>query len=172
MRWESGRRSTNIEDRRGLGGGAMIGGGGIGMLILVLIISFITGTNPLELLQQTQTTEVPGESVPTGAPAPDDPQAQMVSAVLGSTEDVWRQLFAQQGGRYQDPVLVLFEGSVRSACGMASSAAARPGGSGYARAAPAGRSPARGRRRRSAARGSRSSRAFPRRDRRRSDARW
>ena len=52
MRWESGRRSTNIEDRRGVGGGAMIGGGGIGMLILVLIISFISGRNPLELMQE------------------------------------------------------------------------------------------------------------------------
>jgi predicted metalloprotease len=121
MRWESGRRSTNIEDRRGMGGGAMIGGGGIGMLILVLIIAFITGANPLELLQQTDTGGVPSESVPTGAPA-NDAQAQMVSSVLGSTEDVWRQIFAQGGSRYQDPVLVLFEGSVRSACGMASSA--------------------------------------------------
>ncbi len=56
MRWESGRRSTNIEDRRGIGGAGMIGGGGIGMLILVLIISFITGQNPLELLQQMPQT--------------------------------------------------------------------------------------------------------------------
>jgi predicted metalloprotease len=104
-----------------MGGGAMIGGGGIGMLILVLIIAFITGANPLELLQQTDTGGVPSESVPTGAPA-NDAQAQMVSSVLGSTEDVWRQIFAQGGSRYQDPVLVLFEGSVRSACGMASSA--------------------------------------------------
>jgi uncharacterized protein len=121
MRWESGRRSTNIEDRRGMSGGTMIGGGGIGMLILVLIISFLTGTNPLELLQQTDTAQV-GETAPTGAPAADDPQAQFVAAVLGSTEDSWRRLFAQNGGTYQDPVLVLFDGSVRSACGLASSA--------------------------------------------------
>jgi len=122
MRWESGRRSTNIEDRRGMGGGAMIGGGGIGMLILVLIISFITGANPLDLLQQTDTGGAPSESVPTGAPAANDPQAQMVASVLGSTEDVWRQVFGQSGSRYEEPVLVLFDGSVRSACGMASSA--------------------------------------------------
>lgn len=121
MRWESERRSTNIEDRRGMSGGAMIGGGGIGMLILVLIIAFITGANPLELLQQTD-TGAPSGSVPTGTPSADDPQAQMVAAVLGSTEDVWRQIFAQGGSRYEDPVLVLFEGSVASACGMASSA--------------------------------------------------
>ena len=122
MRWESGRRSTNIEDRRGRGGGAVVGGGGIGLLILVLIIAFITGANPLELLQQTDVGAPVGGSVPTGAPSADDPQAQMVSAVLGSTEDVWREIFAKGGSRYQDPVLVLFDGSVASACGMASSA--------------------------------------------------
>ena len=80
MRWESGRQSTNIEDRRGMGGGAMIGGGGIGMLILVLIISFITGRNPLELLQQVETTAPAGDSAPTGAPPANDPAARMVSA--------------------------------------------------------------------------------------------
>ena len=120
MRWESGRRSTNIEDRRGIGGAGMVGGGGIGMLILVLIISFITGQNPLELLQQVPQSE---ESAPTGgAPPADDPQAQMVSAVLGDTEDTWQQIFAQNGSSYEDPVLVLFDGSVRSACGLASAA--------------------------------------------------
>jgi len=120
MRWESGRRSTNVEDRRGMGGAGMIGGGGIGMLILVLIISFITGQNPLELLQQVPQSE---ESAPAGGPPPaDDPQAQMVSAVLGDTEDTWQQIFAQNGSSYEDPVLVLFDGSVRSACGLASAA--------------------------------------------------
>ena len=59
MRWESGWRSTNVEDRRGMSGAGMVGGGGIGMLILVLIISFISGRNPLELLEQV-------EQVPAG----------------------------------------------------------------------------------------------------------
>jgi uncharacterized protein len=122
MRWESGRRSTNIEDRRGIGGGTLIGGGGIGMVILVLIISFITGTNPLELMQQVDTGAPAGGPVEPGTPPADDPQAQFVSVVLGDTEDTWQRLFSQRGGTYEDPVLVLFEGSVRSACGMASSA--------------------------------------------------
>ena len=122
MRWESGRRSTNIEDRRGMGGGTLIGGGGIGMIILVLIISFITGTNPLELMQQVDTGAPAGDPVETGAPPADDPQAQFVSVVLGDTEDTWRRVFGQRGSTYEDPVLVLFDGSVRSACGMASSA--------------------------------------------------
>jgi predicted metalloprotease len=121
MRWETGRRSTNVEDRRGMGGAGMIGGGGIGMLILVLIVSFITGTNPLELLQQVPDTPA-GQTGPAGPPPANDEQAQMVSAVLGDTEDTWRQIFAQNGSQYQEPALVLFEGSVQSACGMASSA--------------------------------------------------
>ena len=122
MRWESGRRSTNIEDRRGISGGTMIGGGGIGMLILVLIISFITGTNPLELLQQVDTGAPAGAPVETGTPPADDPQAQFVSVVLGDTEDTWQRIFSQTGRQYEEPVLVLFDGSVRSACGLASSA--------------------------------------------------
>ena len=121
MRWETGRRSTNIEDRRGMGGVGMVGGGGIGMLILVLIISFISGRNPLELLQQVEESAPVSDAVPTGAPA-DDPQAQMVSSVLASTEDAWRRIFQQNGATYGDPVLVLFDGQVRSACGLASAA--------------------------------------------------
>jgi uncharacterized protein len=122
MRWEAGRRSSNIEDRRGLGGAGMIGGGGIGMLILVLVISFISGRNPLELLQEVQDAAPATDARPAGAPSPDDPQAQMVSAVLGSTEDTWQQIFGQNGARYDPPVLVLFDGAVQSACGMASAA--------------------------------------------------
>jgi len=122
MRWESGRRSTNVEDRRGMGRGAVVGGGGIGMLLLVLLVSFISGTNPLELLQQVEQTAPPSDAVRTGTPPADDPQAQFVSVVLADTEDTWRQIFAQNGATYDEPVLVLFEGAVRSACGAASAA--------------------------------------------------
>lgn len=123
MRWEQGRRSTNVQDRRGMSGGGLVGGGGIGMLLLVLIISFISGRNPLELLQQVEQAAPAGDTVPTGAAPPgDDPQGQMVSAVLADTEDTWRRIFSENGSTYQDPQLVIFEAQVRSACGMASSA--------------------------------------------------
>jgi uncharacterized protein len=124
MRWESARQSTNIQDRRGMGGGTMIGGGGIGMLILVLLFSFISGRNPLELLSQVEQTGAgPAEtSAPTGAVSDSDPQARFVGAVLGDTEDTWTQIFGKQGRAYEEPVLVLFDGSVRSACGFASAA--------------------------------------------------
>ena len=122
MRWESSRRSTNVQDRRGMTGAGMVGGGGIGMLILVLIISFISGTNPLELLQQVEQAPPPGSGAPAGPPPADDPQAQKVSAVLAETEDAWRQIFRANGGTYQDPQLIIFDGQVRSACGLASAA--------------------------------------------------
>ena len=107
-----------------MGGGTMIGGGGIGMLILVLLFSFISGRNPLELLSQVEQTGAgPAEtSAPTGAVTENDPQARFVGAVLGDTEDTWKQIFAKQGRTYEEPVLVLFDGSVRSACGLASAA--------------------------------------------------
>jgi uncharacterized protein len=110
MRWESGRRSTNVEDRRGMGGAGLVGGGGIGMLILVLIISFISGRNPLELLEQVESTAPPSDAVPAGAPPANDRAAQMVSVVLASTEDAWRRIFQQNGASYEDPSLILFEG--------------------------------------------------------------
>jgi predicted metalloprotease len=122
MRWESGRRSSNVEDRRGMGGGTMVGGGGIGMLLLVLLFSFITGQNPLELLQQVDSGAPAETGAPAGPPPANDPAAQMVSSVLADTEDTWGRIFAESGRRYEDPVLVLFEGAVQSACGSASAA--------------------------------------------------
>jgi len=121
MRWEGGRRSSNIEDRRGLGAGT-IGAGGIGTLLIVLAISCLTGTNPLTLLQVVE--ESAPQSAPpvqTGAPS-GDPQAEFVSVVLGDLEETWGGLFQSSGERYQPPVLVLFNDAVQSACGSASAA--------------------------------------------------
>ena len=121
MRWEGGRRSTNIEDRRGIGAGT-IGGGGIGMLLIVLAVSCLTGTNPLTLLQiveQSAPTET--QSAPTGAPT-NEPAAEFIAVVLADTEETWTRVFSAAGRQYRAPVLVLFENSVRSACGSASSA--------------------------------------------------
>lgn len=121
MRWEGGRRSSNIEDRRGLGVGT-IGGGGIGMLLIVLAVSCLTGTNPLSLLQVVEQAN-PGQtqSVPTGAPT-GDPAAEFVAVVLADTEETWGKVFQAAGKTYDAPVLVLFEDAVQSACGRASAA--------------------------------------------------
>jgi hypothetical protein len=122
MRLETGRQSSNIEDRRRMGRGAAVGGGGIGMIVLILVISFLTGQNPLELLQQAGPVAPVQETGPGGPPPGDDAQSLFVSRVLADTEDTWGQLFAQRGARYEEPALVLFEGSVQSACGLASAA--------------------------------------------------
>lgn len=99
-----------------------IGGGGIGMLLLILCVSCLTGTNPLALLQMVEETQpAQTQSVPTGAPT-NDPAAEFVSVVLGDTEETWSRIFANSGKQYREPVLVLFENQVQSGCGGASAA--------------------------------------------------
>lgn len=114
MRWLGRQGSGNVEDRRGMGGLAV--GGGIGGIIVV-ILGLLMGQNPLEYLNNDNPKAYQGENS-TAA----DEKAQFVSVVLKDTEDVWNTLFAQQGGEYQEPVLVLFSGAVNSGCGNASSA--------------------------------------------------
>jgi predicted metalloprotease len=120
MKWRVGRQSTNVEDRRGQGMGAMgMGGMGIGGLVLVLVVSLLFGKNPLELLGAVQGPEA---TTQTGEPPPPTEETQLVGAVLGSTEDVWGAIFRQSGSQYPPPKLVLFSNAVASACGRASSA--------------------------------------------------
>jgi predicted metalloprotease len=124
MRWESGRRSTNIEDRRGMRMAGPVGIGGIGTVVIVLLIAFLTGQNPLQLLQLLSDVPAGGGppiQAPTGGPS-GDPQAEFVAVVLADTEETWTRVFAANGDRYEPPVLVLFEQQVQSACGFASAA--------------------------------------------------
>ena len=122
MRWQMGRRSDNIEDRRGMpvGRGAAVGGG-IGTLVLVLLAMYF-GVDPSVILQGTD----PGDSRPAPSvqqrPAGDDQLREFVSVVLADTEDTWRELFQKMGRQYQEPKLVLFSGAVQSACGFAQAA--------------------------------------------------
>ena len=125
MRWEGQRESSNIEDRRGMGPARVgsVGGLGIGGIVLVLAVSYFTGTNPLTLInmlsgvQSMTESSAPSESAPTGAPS--DQLGKFASVVLADTETTWKQLL---GPDYEEPRLVLFTGSVRSACGTTSSA--------------------------------------------------
>ena len=122
MRWQGGRRSENIEDRRFAGPGMAIGGGG---LLVALLVATLFGADPMQLLSIVlEGGGVPTEETQTQAPADtkNDPEADFVSVVLADTEDVWRKLFADAGQRYADPRLVLFRDQVRSACGFASAA--------------------------------------------------
>jgi predicted metalloprotease len=118
MRWTTGRRSQNVEDRRGLGV-PLVAGGGLGTVVLVLLALFF-GFDPGVVLQ----TEAPP---PRSADAPSasadqDELRDFVSVVLADTEDTWRELFRRMNREYRDPTMVLFTDQVQSACGIAGAA--------------------------------------------------
>ena len=140
MRWRGRRQSSNVEDVRGRSrggfrmptgnGGRRVrragGGGGIGLIVVGLIAYFVFGINPLTFLGGGDLGGLTGGQQQSVAPQnnrpANDDMTQFVRVVLADTEDAWEQLFAARNARYQKPVLQLFTGQTRSACGAASSA--------------------------------------------------
>jgi predicted metalloprotease len=123
MRWKGGRRSSNIEDRRGQRAAPKLLGGAIGTIAIVLLAMYF-GVDPAPLLDAVQSggqTATTG-SRPTAEDLKNDPLADMVSVVVADTEDVWAEIFAEQGQRYTPPTLVMFTGATRSACGLGQAA--------------------------------------------------
>ena len=118
MRWQSGRRSENIEDRRGMRMPGGIAGGGIGVVVIALIAMFF-GVDPRVILQDAGPTS--SQSAAPVDPAQDGIK-DFVAVVLADTEDTWGEIFRRGGAQYQVPTLVLFTGAVQSACGFAQSA--------------------------------------------------
>ena len=125
MRWERGRRSSNVEDRRSSRIPRGVKGGGIGILLLALVGMFF-GIDPsmvLNIGSSIQENRPASQSSESFQPTPEEQkQAEFVAVVLADTEDVWHQVFRENGGTYQEPTLVLFSGSVQSACGYAQAA--------------------------------------------------
>ena len=119
MRWSDGRQSDNVEDRRGIGG-PLIAGGGIGSIILVLVALYF-GVDP-SVLMQTDSRSAPATDQRPAPTAQHDPARDFVAVVLADTEDTWREVFRQMNREYREPKLVLFTSSVQSACGMAGAA--------------------------------------------------
>jgi predicted metalloprotease len=150
MKWRGRRQSTNIRDLRGrsgggpggglgggfgtgggLGGGRIpirvgrAGGGGIGTIIILLIVLFVLGVNPLELLSggaPTGSSISPFPQAETTDPAVTDEMRDFVATVLADTEDTWQAIFAASGEDYPEPTLTLFSGQVSSGCGLANAA--------------------------------------------------
>jgi uncharacterized protein len=153
MRWRNMRRSTKVRDLRrasrspsGMGGsrmripsgrrvripsgrGSRAGGGlGLGGIVVMVIIAWALGINPLTLLTGGTTggggqfTQAPQQTSEPFNPGQGDELADFASRVLGDTEDVWAVKFDERGMRYEPPTLTLFSGQVQSACGFASSA--------------------------------------------------
>jgi predicted metalloprotease len=130
MRLDELPRSDKVEDRRGMSMGRA-GGMGIGTIILLVIVGWALGINPMYLIggaevlsglrggSQQQSQPAPGSA---GTQAPPDQMRELVSAVLGSSEVQWKEIFAAAGKAYQAPTLVMFSGATQSACGFAQSA--------------------------------------------------
>jgi len=123
MKWEFGRRSDNVEDQRGSSGvSGPVVGGGIGAIVLAVIVALLGG-DPTAILQQGSHTNAPPASAPRSTTPPaNDKAADFVSVVLADTEDTWTDIFRRMGATYEKPKLVLFSGSVKSACGYAKAA--------------------------------------------------
>lgn len=124
MRLDGRRYSTNVEDRRGSGRGKTIAGiGGIGGLIIAALFVWISGGNPLSVLNNgssfATTEEIRGDYQPS---AQEEEYANFAKQILAGTEDVWTEEFKKMGLTYRAPKMVLFTGSVQSACGQATSA--------------------------------------------------
>lgn len=119
MRWKGRRESSNVEDRRGLSSKGMVGGG-LGTIAVVVII-LLLGGDPSDVLQNI-TTNQPTTSSNYVETERDKELAQFVSVVLAETETVWHEVFRKEGEQYVEPKLVIYNGSVQSACGFSSAA--------------------------------------------------
>ncbi|MFZ4796781.1 MAG: neutral zinc metallopeptidase [Bacteroidia bacterium] len=120
MKWLGRRESNNVEDRRSMSGGKVALGGGIIGIIFLIIQTYMSG-DPTQLINAvTQNNSSNNNEQPTTAA--DDEMAKYVSVVLADNEDVWNAIFTDMNSQYEEPKLVLFRGSVETACGGASAA--------------------------------------------------
>lgn len=125
MKLTGRRESSNVEDRRGMSGGAKAGIGGIGAIIVAALFAWMSGGDPLSAglqaaqQQMSARTETVDEQNFTEE---EQALAKECKQILASTEDVWSQVFQKLGRTYEPPTLVLFTNQVNSACGSATAA--------------------------------------------------
>jgi predicted metalloprotease len=121
MLWKGRRQSSNVEDRRGFSaGGLAVGGGVIG--IIAVILNLLLGGGDVSQIPELLPGQQSSKPLSPEVQAADDERANFVKVVLAETEDVWNNIFQQQGSDYPEPTLVLFRDAVQSGCGNASSA--------------------------------------------------
>lgn len=119
MKWKGRTRSSNVSDKRGKsGGGKTVIGGGLGLVILIIFTLF--GGNPMDIINSNSPTQ--GPQTPYVATAEEEELVEFVSVILHDTEVIWQEVLAEEGIQYREPTLVIFSGSVQSACGIAGSA--------------------------------------------------
>jgi predicted metalloprotease len=121
MLWKGRRQSENVEDRRGVTGRGVAVGGGLGALALTIIV-LLLGGDPKDVLQNLQTSQNPSQEQARVLTAEEKEMGEFVGVILADTEDVWKEVFRQDGKQYREPKLVLFSGATDSACGFARSA--------------------------------------------------
>ncbi len=123
MKLDGRRQSTNVEDRRGMSGGAKVGGIGLGGIIIVGLIWLLTGNAPdTQVLQQM--TQGAGTEYASDGQDYSQVDVELMTfckQILAGTEDVWTQEFRKMGRTYQPPKMVVFSGAVNSGCGSATS---------------------------------------------------
>ena len=119
MLWQGRRESDNVEDRRGMSGGGMLAGGGIGTIIIG-IIYFLLGGNPSDITNQVAQPQQTQSTLPR---SPEEEKlASFTRVILADTEDVWGAIFKENGQTYKQPRLVMFTQQTQSGCGFSSAA--------------------------------------------------
>ncbi len=122
MRWQSGRRSVNVEDRRGMPTGG-VAVGGVGAILLAFLVAFLGGDPAVVLQSGADPGSYGGYAQVSPPPTNSDPRADFVATVLADTEDTWQAIFQSDlGTSYREPSLVLYSGATQSACGLGKAA--------------------------------------------------
>ncbi len=127
MRWQGGKQSDNLEDRRrrGPAGGVAVGGG---VVVVIALVMLCMGADPQQILNLLQNAPVQQQGGPAdpGVDRPETPEEartrEFAATILGYTEDVWGDVFQRSGERYQPPKMVLFSDRVVTGCGTAPAA--------------------------------------------------
>lgn len=126
MRWQGGRQSDNLEDRRRMGPAGAAAGGGVVLLIAVIMLCMGADPQQVAKLLQNAPVQQQGAEQGRGAERPENPEEARTRAfaatVLGFTEEVWGELFRRSGETYQPPKMVLFSDRVSTGCGTAPAA--------------------------------------------------